>query len=211
VRRLAITLLLPLLLLAACGSDDTDASGNGGADDQSTAPDLDEEERAFAELMGLAMYRSSQEDKEPDDLDLSREDADCISAVIVDTIGMAELIALGFDEESLEDDTFDDDALDDFDMSEEQATAMWDGMVGCVNFGMLMAEAIADDDELGPESARCLGDGLMEIDAFREGMILSFMGQDPDDAEMEAALMGPMMRLMTECLSDEELEAIMGL
>ncbi|MDZ7734211.1 MAG: hypothetical protein U5R31_15070 [Acidimicrobiia bacterium] len=95
--------------------------------------------------------------------------------------------------------------LDDLELNEEDATAMWDGLSGCVDLTAIFVEGMTSDGEVSDESAECMAEGMLESDEFRDFIVADLMGEEPDDSTF---MTSGIMTLLADCLTDEELQNI---
>lgn len=170
------SLVLPaalLLALSACG---------GGNDDAEAA-------KAISDSI-----MASQEDQTGGDAQMfamPREDADCIGEGFVDEIGTEKLQEYGFLTEDLK-------AAEDFtnvEMSEGDATAAADTVLGCTDVQAMMSKAMGEVDAATRE---CFEEVLTE-DALRSLFTKMFSGQQ-EEAGQE--LIAPMMECAAPGLQD---------
>ena len=89
----------------------------------------------------------------------------------------------------------------------EQRMTVVDTMLDCVDFGAVMVAEL--EGEISAESAACIGDAFGNSEAFRTALANSFDSSATDPFE-DWALMEDMIPAMFECLTEEELTAIMG-
>jgi hypothetical protein len=193
VRRGLAALLVLGLLVSACG-------GNGDADE-------------LADAIGQGIWEQSQADMDQGDMpfEFTESDADCFGEVFVDTVGYDTLVEAGVTVESLQDGSFDIEESSDLISEPETAEAILDGMDECIDLASSMAEIFSAEMGISEDSSLCLMEGLMSEDAFRASIVESMVGSgsgDPFEDDPEAV--GAMFGLMGDCLSDEELAAVLG-
>lgn len=196
LRRCAAALAL-LLAVSACGGGD-DAGGGDG-------------EAALVEALGAEIWTQMQSDEElPEELD--KEAATCVAQVIVDVVGYDELEEAGVTVEALESGGLDDVPNQFDELSVEQAGELADGTLGCVDFESVVARQFAADDTISEGSARCLADGMLQSEGFRDLIVQGIVGGEDAfaAATQDSALAGMVFQLMADCLTPEELSSLMG-
>ncbi|HKA84474.1 MAG TPA: hypothetical protein VKD21_11455 [Acidimicrobiales bacterium] len=130
---------------AACGDDDDggdDAAGTGG-DDNTAEHSRDD----YVALLGGGGEG------------MTDDEANCISAAVVDVVGVDALEQANAWDRFQEDP---DGSLADYGVvvSEAQVTAIADGVGACVDAQQLFQEMFATGEDLSPELASCLASGI---------------------------------------------------
>jgi hypothetical protein len=170
------------LLVAACGDDD------GGADGQG----LSSSEQAVADVLAVSIA-----DDDPANPFGGAEAAQCISEGMVGELGIARLAEIGITAGSL--------GI----MTDAEVDSVAELALGCIDVETAMADQFATDG-ISQESARCMSAGFAETDFFKQAFIAGFTGDDSYDPSQDPEFLGSMITIATECLTDEELQIIMG-
>jgi hypothetical protein len=193
VRQRLVGLLAVGLLVAGCG-------GSGDADE-------------LVDALSDTLWEEAQPDVEQGTLpfEFTEADADCLAQVTVDAIGYDTLTEAGVTAEAVRAGGLEGEATDFLRDNPDAANAFVDGMNQCIDIVTAIADEFAAEMGVSEESARCIGDGFMNQDAFRDSMIESLVGDavnDPLGDDPDA--IGALYELMNDCLTDEELAAMMG-
>lgn len=187
-----VGLLAVGLLVSGCG-------GNSDADE-------------LANAIGERIWVEVQPDVAQGNLpfEFTESDANCLGGAVVDSIGYETLTEAGVTAESVREGGIEDPASE-FLSDPQAANAFVDGMTQCVDIVGPMSEQLAAEMAVSEESARCIGEGLMDQPAFRDAIVAAIVGggsSDPFGDDPDAV--GAMFDLMSECLTDEELTSILG-
>lgn len=151
---------------AACGDDDgSDAAGNSGDDNAGEHSRED-----YVVLMGGAGEG------------MTDEEASCISAAVVDVVGVDALEQANVWDKIQADP---DGSLADYGVvvDEAQVAAIADGVGACVDVPQLFEEMFVTGEDLSPELAACLASGLDEA-ALEQALAISLtQGEAALDAD----------------------------
>lgn len=173
--RIIATMLALVLVIAACGDDDS--PGVGGDNSR---------------LVGDLTAVIAAENQSSSDFPMSDDQAACFATALIDVLG-AERMAGALDQEFEE---FMSTA------SQTERRAVVDAMFDCADFGAAMTAEFSSD--ISPDSAQCLGEAFTASDDFRDAVAESFTAAGNaafDDPSVMAALLPAML----ECLSADEL------
>ena len=175
----AAVLLLVVGGVAACGDDDdSDTSTDETAPDTGDTGDGGEtpagDDGLRQEYVDAIVFIGSENDNEafPEDARL------CVAESFVDAFGAEQIQAAGITPEDItsgEMDGTDDLGLE---FSEEQASAFYDQMTGCVDLRELVVEGILGaENELTPELIACLDENLTD-DLLEQFFVTGFTQGD---------------------------------
>jgi hypothetical protein len=189
MKRAAALLIALVLVLAACGDDDAGADTTTGDPTATAGASSDIVEQLTQEILTDSSAGS--------DTSFTEEQAACFAVGLVDEFGadvMVDALQMEFEEFMTA-------------ASSEDRMTVVDTMLGCVDFGEVMTAEL--DGEISAESANCIGDAFGNSEAFRNALANSFdtSATDPFD---DPALMEEMIPAMFECLTEDELGAILG-
>lgn len=172
-------------------------------------------EDELAQAIADQMWEESQADPELEDFpfEFERADADCLGHAFVDGIGYETLNDAGITADALQQEGS-LEPFDDFELDAESGEVVFEAMEQCFDFAGAMAEAVATEMGIEEASAKCLFDGLLAEEAFRQMMVAGIVG-DPESledpfADPDPAFIGIIFELMTTCLTDEELAELVG-
>ena len=87
--------------------------------------------------------------------------------------------------------------------SDERRTVV-DITLGCADLASGLAEQFSADGTISESSARCVADGMLAADAFKEAVASTLTGADLD-VESDPALLGELLPIFFECLDADEL------
>jgi hypothetical protein len=161
--------------------------------------------------------------------DLTEEQATAIADVTFDCVDMgAAMIASGdlpagvddegarcFGERLEESDVFrryavesilagTDAAGQDLPLTDDDADALVDAMLDCIDFGEVMVAQAPID--ISDQSAECIGDRIEQVDAFRDAMARALTGEQAlDFEELGLDVQADMVEIFTACLTPEEM------
>jgi hypothetical protein len=189
MKRAAALLIALVLVLAACGDDDA------GTD--TTAGDTTATTSAGGGDVVDELTREILSDSSTGSDGFTEEQAACFAVGLVDEFGaevMVDALQMEFEEFMAA-------------ASLEDRMTVVDTMLDCVDFGAVMVAEL--DGEISAESANCIGDAFGNSEAFRNALANSFDGSATDPFD-DPALMEDILPAMFECLTEEELTAIMG-
>jgi hypothetical protein len=184
---------LALLMVAAlagsivgCGDDD-DAGEDAGRDDVEVSDDAQPYVDAMIE---------SFDNSDPDELQIDREQAQCLAPRWVETIGPDRLAEAGIEPEDFSSD--EDVDLSTTDLSEDDGNEMYDAFEACrIDIKNLFVQSMATDEELSAEDAECL-EGAVDDDLLRRILVTTFVeGEDALDRDEE--LTGELFAVFAEC------------
>jgi hypothetical protein len=179
---------LVLLMVAAlagsivgCGDDDA------GRDDVEVSDDAQPYVDAMIE---------SFDNSDPDELQIDREQAQCLAPRWVETIGPDRLAEAGIEPEDFSSD--EDVDLSTTDLSEDDGNEMYDAFEACrIDVKNLFVQSMATDEELTAEDAECL-EGAVDDDLLRRILVTTFVeGEDALDRDEE--LTGELFAVFAEC------------
>jgi hypothetical protein len=188
------------LMVVGCGDDDDAAesqattTASGAADSQAatTASDAaDPDAQAYVDAM-----IESFDDSDPDELQIDREQAQCLAPRWVEAIGPDRLAEAGIEPEDFSSDQ--DVDLSTTGMSEDDANEMYDAFAACgIEVKTLFVESMATDRDLSEEDARCLQEAFPD-DLLRRILVTTFVeGEEALDQDEE--LTGEMFGVFAEC------------
>jgi hypothetical protein len=177
VKRLLLLVAALALVATACGDD-----GGGG-----------ERSEAIASLQ--RQITESQADEIPTEAQFSDAESRCMAEGIVDEFGISRIL-------DAEDQSFEQFMAA---ATVEERRNVVDLTLGCVDLTeQFTAPLVAEG--LSEESARCIGDAMMEDEVFRDVLAEGLgTGSFEPTGESEAALMEALLPVMLNCLSAEEL------
>ena len=192
-KRILVSIVALVLIVAACGDDDAGQSAPGG--------DLTDTEKALAAVIVEGMVDDTEGDSEDPFSDPVA--ATCFAEGLVADLGIARLAEVGLtsDSESPEA-AF---AL----LSEQEVNDMADLAFSCIDIETAMAQQF-ETDGISNDSARCMARELGETDFFRLAFIAGMTGNEAYDPSDDPEFLTVMLTVATECLTDEELAVIMG-
>ena len=178
MRKLMILVVVLALMAAACGG------GDGGGDERN---------EAVASLQ--RQITESQADETSPEAQFSDAEARCMAEGIVDAFGISRILEA------------EDQGFEEFMAAAtvEERRNVVDLTLECVDLteqftAPLVAEGISE------ESARCIGDAMMEDETFRDVLAEGLgTGSFEPTGESEAALMEALFPVILDCLSAEEL------
>jgi hypothetical protein len=183
---------LALLMVAALagsivGCGDDDAGEDAGGDDVEVSDDAQPYVDAMIE---------SFDNSDPDELQIDREQAQCLAPRWVETIGPDRLAEAGIEPEDFSSD--EDVDLSTTDLSEDDGNEMYDAFEACrIDVKNLFVQSMATDEELTAEDAECL-EGAVDDDLLRRILVTTFVeGEDALDRDEE--LTGELFAVFAEC------------
>jgi hypothetical protein len=187
-RRLALVLGAAAVVLAAgCGGDDDDDDAGGGGGDVEVSDDAQPYVDAMIE---------SFDNSDPDELQIDREQAQCLAPRWVETIGPERLADAGIEPEDFAAEG--EVELSEIGLSEDDGNALYDAFAECdIDVRTLLVESIAADEELSDEDAACLGDAFSD-DLVRRLMIRGLLEED-EDLDADDELTGELLAAFSEC------------
>jgi hypothetical protein len=183
---------LALLMVAAvavsiggCGDDDDDDAGSG--DDV----EVSEEAQPYVDAM-----IESFDNSDPDELQIDREQAQCLAPRWVETIGPDRLAEAGIEPEDFSSD--EDVELSTAGLSEDDGNEMYDAFDACgVDVSNVFVQSIATDEDLSAEDTECL-EGALDDDFLRRVLVTTFV-EGEDAIEQDEELTGDLFALFAEC------------
>jgi hypothetical protein len=184
---------LALLMVAAlagsivgCGDDD-DAGEDAGRDDVEVSDDAQPYVDAMIE---------SFDNSDPDELQIDREQAQCLAPRWVETIGPDRLAEAGIEPEDFSSD--EDVDLSTTDLSEDDGNEMYDAFEACrIDIKNLFVQSMATDEELSAEDAECL-EGAVDDDLLRRILVTTFV-EGEDALDRDEQLTGELFAVFAEC------------
>ncbi len=187
MRQLVALVLGSALVLAACGDDD------GGSS-------LSANEQALADLIAAEIIDDDEGDGPP----LSSDQAQCIGDRSVAAVGFDRLVEVGLGPDALEGGT----SLEDVDLPDAEVDAIVDVYFECVDVKAIFTQGMLESGEVSQDSAECVADGIDER-FVRTALEQGIRGED-SSLEDDPELLQSLLRVMTECLTAEELAEISG-
>ena len=178
---LATALGAVLLIVAACSSDE------GG---------LSDEEQAYADAFAADFA------DEDDGIGVDEEEAGCMSAAIMEEVGVEPFEEAEVTPEDLSGDETPGQLLGDGAITEEQALDIYAAWGDCADIPAAFAAGAQEQFDADGEAVACLEDGLRDGDALEQYMVESFTdGEEPDPSSPG---LGALITLITECTASEE-------
>lgn len=212
----AVMAVVSTLFLGACGASGGDDAGSttsaaggattttkpekGGDDKETTTTKGEKGTGKPAGVSGEArpyvdaMVKSLQDD--PDGMQVTDEQAECISSRMVDTIGLDRMKAAGMTPAHLADP---DNALefDTLSLSEKDANKLYDHFGGCgINLQEEMMKSMSEEGDMTPAAKACFETALSEENL--RTLMVTMMLKGEDAAENDPA-MGPVMGAIMGC------------
>lgn len=187
MRQLVALVVGSALVVVACGG------GDGG-------PALDGDEQALADLIASEILEDDEGDAPP----FTADQAQCIGDESVGAIGFDRLVEVGLGPGALEAGT----ELQDVDLPDAEVDAIVDVYFDCVDVKALFTEGMLQTGDVSEDSAECVADGI--DDRFvRTALEEGIRGED-SSLEEDPELLQSLLRVMTDCLTAEELARISG-
>ena len=173
--------LAALALVAACSG-----GGDGG---------LSDEEQSYADAFA-ADFASDD-----DGIGVTEEEAECMSAAILEEVGVGPFDDAEVSPEDLAGDDTPGELLGDGAISEEQAADIYAAWGDCADIPAAFAAGAEEQFDADAEAVECLEDGLREGDALEQYMVESFTsGEEPDPGSPG---LSAIITLITECTAGE--------
>lgn len=173
MRKLTPLLLSGLLLFAACGDDD------GGSGDLSSADQ---------EFVDAAM-----EQYDPDEAELSEDDARCVAESLVGAVGAERLEDLGISPESFGDD---DNPFPEG-MEQGEAEDVVEGINSCIDMASLFVDSMAAGGQMSEEAVSCLADAF-DQDVIDE-IFVTMLTEGEDALQENQELSVKLLDVLQEC------------
>lgn len=174
MRRLVTVMLVAMLIATACGDDSSDAD-----------PQL---------VASLRSRITESPQAQSGEFPMSEDDIACFAEGLVDELGASKIengIDLSFD------------AFMGTLSAGERRTVV-DVMLGCVDVAdTLIAQISGEGSTLSESSARCVIDGMLASDEFRDAVAESFVSGD--STFENDSLVAAILPIFFECLTPEEL------
>jgi hypothetical protein len=177
---LASALGAVLLIVAACSSDE------GG---------LSDEEQAYADAFAADFA------DEDDGIGVDEEEADCMSAAIMEEVGIEPFEEAEVSPRDLAGDETPGQLLGDGAITEEQALDIYAAWGDCADIPAAFAAGAQEQFDADDDAVACLEDGLREGDALEQYMVESFTAGDEPDPSSPG--LGALITLITECTASE--------
>jgi hypothetical protein len=174
VRRLLTVLLAATLIVGACGDDSSNAD---------------------PQLVASLRSRISESPQAQGDstFGMTDDDITCFAEGLIAELGAAKI-------ESGVDLSFDAFMAT---LSAGERRAVVDVMLGCVDVAEVLVAQISGEGSLSAESARCVVDGMLASDEFRDAVGESFVS---GDSTFESdTVVAAILPVFLECLTPEEL------
>ena len=183
--RVLLTTVILALVLGACGGGDVDLS----ADDQRLADAI-----------------AGQLTQDDESLPVPQAEAQCFGERTVNEMGSDRLAALGLDLAAVEAGT----SPSDVDLNDNDTDTLLDAFIGCIDFGDVFTESLLEgaDGGVSEDSARCIAEGI-DDDTIRKAAQAGITGEELSP-ETDAELLSDILKLMSDCLSPEELLSVTG-
>lgn len=180
---LSISALAMLAMgVTACGGDDGGGSGLSG-----TAGE-------YADAI------ASEFEADPESgVDFTDDEARCIAGEMVDAVGVDAFEDAGIEPSDITDGTSE---FSDFGqtLSDEQAADVVDAVFGgdCVDFAEMMGEAFVAESggQVTEEQGRCMGEGFIENQDFKDAMVGMLLGNEDADV---GSVLGSVMEMLGDC------------
>jgi hypothetical protein len=203
-----------VVLVAGCGDDDDDGTGAGtteggaaaspttagspttaaspttaGSAPSGTAPTADAQ--AYVDAM-----IDSFDNADPDELQIDREQAQCLAPKWVDTIGTDRLAAAGIEPQDFAAEG--DVDLTTVGLTEDDGNAMYDSMAECdIDVKTLFVNGFADERDVSAEDRQCFTDAL-DDDLLRRIMVTTLIGGE-EALNQDEELSGDLIGVFAEC------------
>jgi hypothetical protein len=198
-----------VVLAAGCGDDDDDgaggttagttagtSSGTTGASSDTTGPRSGGTAGgADAQAYVDAMIESF-DNADPDELQINREQAQCLAPRWVETIGTDRLAAAGIEPQDFGKEGNVD--LTTVGLTEDDGNAMYDAFGGCdIDVKALFVESFSADRDVSEEDQVCLADAMSD-DLLRRIMVTTFV-EGEEALNQDEELTGELFGVFAEC------------
>jgi hypothetical protein len=199
-----------VVLAAGCGDDDDDdgaagttagttagtSSGTTGASSGTTGPRSGGTAGgAHAQAYVDAMI-DSFDNSDPDDLQINREQAQCLAPRWVETIGTDRLAAAGIEPQDFAEEGNVD--LTTVGLTEDDGNAMYDAFGECdIDVKTLFVESFSADRDVSEEDQVCLADAMSD-DLLRRIMVTTFV-EGEEALNQNEELTGELFGVFSEC------------
>ena len=197
-----------VVLVAGCGDDDDDAagtttattagtsSGTTGASSGTTGPRSGgTAEVADAQAYVDAMIESF-DNSDPDELQINREQAQCLAPRWVEAIGNDRLAAAGVEPRDFAEEG--DVDLTTVGLTDSDGSAMYDAFGECdVDVKTLFVESFSADRDVSAADQDCLADAMSD-DLLRRIMVTTFV-EGEEALNQNEALTGELFGVFAEC------------
>lgn len=201
MRRHAAVLVVVTLGLAACGGDDDESGSDSTTATTEASGGGNEGSAPYSEYVD-ALTASFLDDTDGEPLTADEDEARCTAERVVRDVGRDRLEEAGLTIEALGEPDVGDDGLD---LTDEEAGAMADAVLDCIDVGREFAASIGGD-EIDPAAAECMAEALAsERAALRSMFVGTFIGGDGYEPSVDEA--GVMVDALLECASFGEMVA----
>jgi hypothetical protein len=190
-RTLALLIAIAAVVcVAGCGDDDDNgAPATSGATSNGTAPAADAQ--AYVDGMIEAF-----DNADPGELQIDREQAQCLAPKWVDTIGADRLAAAGIEPQDFAEEGNVD--LTTVGLAEDDGNAMYDAMAECdIDVRTLFMGSLTTGASLSEEDIQCVDDAI-DDDLLRRIMVTVLVEGD-DGLNEDQQLAGEMVDALGEC------------
>lgn len=188
-KRILVSLVALVLVVAACGDDDTASGG------------LTDAEQALASIIVDGMV--GDEELDPDDPFADPVAVSCFAEGLVRDLGVARLAEVGLTADS------DSPEAAFAQLTEAEVEDLADRAFACIDIESAVAEQFAVDG-ISEDSAQCMARELGKTDFYRATFIAGMTGNEEYDPSVDPEFLTTMLTVATECLTDAELSLIMG-
>jgi hypothetical protein len=197
-------------LAAGCGDDDDDAAATatteGGAAVSPTTAGSSSGGTAGSGPSGTAGSADAQayvdamidsfDNADPDELQIDREQAQCLAPKWVDTIGTDRLAAAGIEPQDFSAEGNVD--LTTVGLTEDDGNAMYDSMAECdIDVKKLFVDGFANERDVSAEDRQCFTDAL-DDDLLRRIMVTTLIGGE-EALNQDEELSGDLIGVFAEC------------
>ena len=171
------------------GTAGSTPSGTAGSTPSGTAASADAQ--AYVDAM-----IDSFDNADPDELQIDREQAQCLAPKWVDTIGTDRLAAAGIEPQDFAAEGNVD--LTTVGLTEDDGNAMYDSMAECdIDVKELFVDGFADERDVSAEDRQCFTDAL-DDDLLRRIMVTTLIGGE-EALNQDEELSGDLIGVFAEC------------
>jgi hypothetical protein len=173
--------------IGGCGGDDDDDDDAGGGGEVEVSEDAQPYVDAMIE---------SFDNSDPDELQIDREQAQCLAPRWVEAIGPERLAEAGIEPEDFSSDQ--DVDLSSADLSEDDGNEMYDAFEACgIDVKTVFVQSMATDEDLSAEDTECL-EGAIDDDLLRRILVTTFV-EGEGAIEEDEELTGELFAMFAEC------------
>jgi hypothetical protein len=182
-----------VVLATACGDDDDDGAAvtTSGTSSGTAGTAGAADAQAYVDAM-----IESFDNSDPDELQIDREQAQCLAPQWVETIGVDRLAAAGIEPQDFaEEGNVDLTAVE---LTEEDGNAMYDAMADCdIDVRSIFIGSLTTGASLSEEDIQCVDDAI-DDDLLRRIMVTVLVEGD-DGLNQDQELAGEMVDSLGEC------------